>query len=347
VLVEGADEATFDAVLTYNCDTEATLLVMDPSGRVIWYQDFAPPLPEDEDRRLTGFSLTDGGVLAAQGRRYLSEVGWDGAQRSLVDTDPFGGDQPLHHDVHAHGGLYYALYAYADGQLLLDGVYVTDAEGALLADLKLGEIFDPISVPSRQGDPYWTPYEAFRGLTSVTHANSVFADDRGELVISMNYLNTVIAVVGDPRSADFGALVWALEGRDSAAFEGTYTISADAEVTEDLSFEAQHCAEYGPSGGFTLFDNRHYFESRAMVMDLDADAGVAQVRVAWELGVQCEHQSAIYELADGDALVTCAPRKWFAQYTPGVAAPVWRLDAQCSGEGGLHDMLTRGIPISL
>ena len=346
----------FDGLLVRNCDATGVISVINPAGQTIWYEDMAAHIGASSNAEIDGYSYTDdGGFVAILNQTYVVEVAATGALRLSLDVRDLGLTGLLHHDVYKRDGLIYTLYAFEEDGLVLDGVYILSDAGELVGELDTTNAFNPGTVVSGEsggggagGGGFWS--QEFPGAEEVAHANSVFADAQGDVLVSFRYLSSIVMYDGDPASADFGSKVWAIVGGDAPAFDSDFDITSS--VTGDLAFEDEHCAQISPNGRVTLFDNGDRGDaSRGLVMELDDASGTADIVGAYEVGESCDVQSGMYELHDESVLVTCASSTRVMQFEAGVSAPVWELDITCEGSGGgmgggPGSMIPRGIPVT-
>ncbi len=189
-------------------------------------------------------------------------------------------------------------------------MHIIDESGAIVATVDTADLFDVDAASTGGGGPggggYWG--QTFPGAEDVSHANSVYVGEDGELIVSFRFFDVVVGVDGDPDSGSFGSLLWSLEGQPGTLFDSDYDIVASA--GSDDSFEAQHCARRGPSGALTLFDNKEMAQgpSRGIVVELDDASGTADIVAEYSADEECGVQSAIYELPSGDGQGAMIPR---------------------------------------
>ncbi len=343
-----AATATIDGMLVRSCSDTDYLVVYSPRGDdIVWYEDLST---HASDRAAVyGYHWAeDDTVVVATTRDEVIVLGADGSLQLRASLSALGVEGLLHHDIYKANGYVYALFAYEVDDCILDGVAVIDGDGSLAGVVDLGTTFEPPRCSAGGGGGGPGPGGGYWGRDldgeDVSHANSVYVDPTGELVVSFRFFDTVIGLDGDPTSPTFGELRWALEGEDGAEYESSFSLESD--VTPDASFQANHCAQFAPTGELTVFDNGNSGLSRALVIDLDLGAGVADITEVYEPGLTCGVQSAIYKHAeDGSVLLTCATEPWFAEFDEGSAAPRWTYAPSCSGMGP-GGMIPRGIPVN-
>jgi hypothetical protein len=193
-------------------------------------------------------------------------------------------------------------------------------------------------------DQYWQGTD-FSDAESVGHANSVYMDSSGELILSFRFLNAIVSVDGDHSGSTFGEVNWILEGTNHGEIDGDFNLVSS--VTSDLNFEAPHCAQIGPSGDVTVFDNGLFTNSRGVTISLDGNT--ADITGSYELQEQCSVQSSIIETKGGDLLLGCAESFRVYEFSPGESSPQWEMDIQvnCSQNGGPPPMTPRVLPVEL
>jgi hypothetical protein len=136
-----------------------------------------------------------------------------------------------------------------------------------------------------------------------------------------------------------------LEGTNHGEIDGDFNLVSS--VTSDLDFEAPHCAQIGPSGDVTVFDNGLNTNSRGVTISLDGNT--AEITGSYELQEECAVQSSIVETIDGDMLMACAESYNVYEFSPGESSPHWTMDIQvnCSQSGGPPPMTPRALPVDL
>jgi hypothetical protein len=299
----------FDAVFfPLSCGETATLLLVDPAGRVRWYE-------------AAGMTTDDAGVVGAQwtdrdtalfgwGQTEIAEIAASGAE--LWRSSGF--DRPLHHDV-ARGGRYvYALQADAVDGVIVDGLYVL--EGG--REVARWDLRDHVAVEGPGGPAlFWNDW--FPGAVDWSHANSVWSDGSRAL-LSLRWQNAVVSLDADPASATFGAIDWIVVGAPA---------SLATDWVTDGSFYGQHHAT-PTATGFAVFDNRPIgVPSRAVTFDLDPGARRATETASWVLDRNCPIQGGAAPLPDGGMLVTCMAGSEISAFGAEDAVARWSMAPTC------------------
>jgi hypothetical protein len=313
VVVTG--ESTGEAVLLpLRCAPEPTLAILDTEGRILAYQVL-------EGAELSGYNWTRDGTLLAllDNDRVLEH---DLLGRRVTDLSASAGDfdGPAHHEVHrGPDGLLWLLAKRSVRQdgvpLKVDRVVALDADGQVAEWLSTDHLLAPLD-PARARD--------------ATHGNGIWADEAGDLYVSLREISTVLKIAGDPGAPGFGEVRWRLTGGHTPEPSDFAIVSTNG-ATDVLDFDGQHNPNLGPDGRLGLFDNRRALgpTARALFFDLDLEAGTADVVEAYELGQDCPNQGAALSLPDGRRLVTCAESAAAYEYVPGAATPSWTVRAAC------------------
>jgi hypothetical protein len=334
-----------EAVLVQDCETSAMLVIFDSDGNIVWYQDIADLVPGAE---LRGYSLTkNDSIVMSTARDAVAEVAMSGELLRTIALSDHGLNGQLHHDIHSLDGDIYALYAYEREGYIYDGLYVFSNENEYLGVIESHEFLDGQAINAWQSPPpdmYWQGTD-FSDAESVGHANSVYMDSSGELILSFRFLNAIVSVDGDHSGSTFGEVNWILEGTNHGEVDGDFNLVSS--VTSDLNFEAPHCAQIGPSGDVTVFDNGLFTNSRGVTISLDGNT--ADITGSYELQEQCSVQSSIIETKGGDLLLGCAESFRVYEFSPGESSPQWEMDIQvnCSQNGGPPPMTPRVLPVEL
>lgn len=333
-------------VLVQDCASDATLVIFDDEGSIVWYQDFTDLVPGAE---LYGYTLTkDDSIVVSTGHDSIAEVALSGQLLRTISLSDYGLTGLLHHDIQSRNGMIYGLFAYQQGSFVYDGVYIFDEQNAHVGTIESHNFIDGQAVLDAgfiPPDQYWSG--VFSNADSAGHGNSVFMSENGELVISYRFLNTVVSLDGDHTSGTFGDVNWMLEGIDHGAIEGDFSLVSD--VTADLEFEAPHCAQIGPTGALTVFDNGvGGVDARGLTISLDGNR--AEITGSYNLQEECAVQSSIIEMDNGDVLLGCAETFMVYEFSPGESSPHWTMAIQttCSqGGGGPPPMTPRALPVAL
>jgi hypothetical protein len=322
VAVQG-DAASVPAVLfRYGCGADDGVLILDGEGVPRWYDPGEAPA--------TAVALgPELRVDLIVERSKITATTLGGERQLLLGPHP----DPLHHDVHTDDeGQIWALFAEVVDNVVTDGLVVWSPRGEQLATWHLADHVVP--GPGRTESNYWE--SAFPLLPDWSHGNSIVVRD-GVGLVSLRWLDAVLAIDADVASPDFGRVLWALTGRD------------DGEVASDyervgFDFVGQHHASFTADGRLMLFDNRlPPSPSRVLQMELDPDRGTAELVETWWMDTPCEVQGSAYELADGTVLATCGPQGAARAFRRGEPEAIWRLDVSCATLP--HRLVPRFVPV--
>ena len=338
-VVTGAPDV--DALLFESCGSPGTLVMVDGAGRLVWYEDLSAVAPGVAN---VAYAWTEQGtVVAVMGRARLLEVAVDGSILADWDLAAAGLSGLAHHDVARAGGRTYVLYAFEDDALIVDGVAVLDDAGRLVGDLDTRRWFDADQVVPQDFDAYWLG--VFPGARSLAHANSLYAHSDGSLLVGFRYLDAVVSVDGDPGSATFGALGWAVEGRDGPGITGARALTSS--VTGDVAFEAPHAAALDASGRLLLLDNGldGAAPSRGLVLSV-ATPDVAEIVEVLDLPEWCPVQGGVLARDGASTVVTCARVDEVYGFVGD--ALMWTIDLECVAPDSAPEpmMITRAVPVS-
>lgn len=343
VTASGAHETAY-VLFNIGCGTPAeALVVASAEGEVLWYQVSSDAIGGG------GFSVTpEGTILAATKPAWVGE--WDLAGNVLLDLDLAEGEltAPVHHDVERMNGLTYVLNARAvegsDGLFYaMDGFDVIDATG-VVATWSLEGLFDP-TLAELHGATFWG---GILGEESYdwAHANAIALDEDNNAYVSLRYLDTLLKVVGDPASPEFGTVRWVLVGDDDQPFASDITRISSAGIAP-LDFEEQHHLSLDPSGDLVLWDNRSTSEvnTRALRIHIDEQAGTADLVESWDAGRWCPGQGSAFLLPGGNVLADCMSDDLFLELEQGTSAEVWSMHPVC--RAGDSRFIYRAAPIAL
>jgi hypothetical protein len=353
------------------------LIVADDQGRIVWYQDPADAIGVDstiitglayEPERSVVWGILDSEYIVAYALdgtldRVMCRCDGRGRCPSGVTPDVCFSDL-VHHDLLVRDGELWAVTAqprwYADVEdcnrngattdavtYIMDGINVWDQAGNLIVDWDLSSVYTPSGC---EVGGYWDktlPYSQ-----DFAHANSLWVGDDERWILSLRHLDAIIAVEGDPASADYGSLAWVLSG-DSTDTSDDWTLLSSAGLRSD--FSEQHHAYWTPDGTLLIYDNHvvRGFTSRVIELDLDDASATADIIAEYDLGVSCWGQGSGYLTAGGAMVTTCSDDwwtgpvdPWFAEYAGPSSTAVWRMDVGCArGSGFRGKALYRGIPI--
>lgn len=304
------------------------LLVVDDEGALVGYESFEGPI--------SAIDITpDGTFLVLIAANRLLEFDRQGQLLMNVDGAPF----PLHHDVARDAqGLTYVLYAYdhvEDGvNYVLDGLYVVDRDGNLIADWRLDAHLPPGTLYPDERGFYWEG--RFPGAVDFSHANSVEITDDGAVMLSFRWLHAVLRLSGDPAAPGFGEVEWVL------APEYSDLASDFSLLGDDPDFYGQHHATLDTDGRLWLFDNRAEGAARAVRYTLDGSD--ATLDRAWTHDRNCPVQGAAYPTDDDGVLLSCSTHGQIREFGPTDTLPRYALDLSC-GDGSGNYLLNRGVPV--
>jgi len=305
------------------CRVGAVAVLLGPSSRVVWYEDLTERLGSlleavtfTEDR--TVLALVDDGIFEVDlmGRRLLT----------LPSEDL---PVHVHHDVFRRDGLTYVLFnetvKHDEASLLVDGVLVLDAAGAEVARWRLAD-----HLPD---DPAISP-----GLTTdYSHANSVWVDAAGDILVSFRHLDTVIKL--DGVAADtFGAIRWRLAGGPDAALGSDFTGPVD--------FQAQHNVHLEDDGRMIMLDNRALPQESSSILVLELDEGARTVAESERhtLPLHCAFQGSAWRTESGVLIAGCAPPRRMFAFNAEDGSLFY--DAELVCEGDQPSFAPRVIPLS-
>ncbi len=229
----------------------ASILVLDTSGNIVWYQEVAA-------RVLSVRPTPSGGGVG-----YVAEHPNVDASTNTVEAVQFTGIDtsiPLpwaHHDLQPINDTTWAViqhdFKVVDGTDVAGDrlVAVGDDGGKRL----IWDAFDTLTVARNDG---WN-METVNGAVDWIHANGVaFDPTEGTYLLSLFASDEVVKIDGPTGTND-----WVLGGTDS-----NFTF------TDDLTFGPQHAPEFF-SGGVRLFDNATSTGSMAAEYTLDTTAMTA------------------------------------------------------------------------
>ena len=319
------------------------LVITDGLGRLRWYHSI-------ERNGLDALALSDRGtILAVFGRSTLLEIGLEGDVRRLLGERE-GIELPLHHDVASRHGQTLAINArLVEGtdrlHYISDGLYELGDPGEEApppTDVwHLASVMDPTGLSSPVGENYWG--NALRGI-DFGHANSIDVDARGRWLISFKYLDTVMAIDGDPASPARGQILWQLVGGELGVTGDALALTAAN--GQRPGFEYPHHARWVGPDRITLFDNGRAGASRVVEIAIDEEAGEAVLQRSWGVGARCPILSSGYLLEGGTMVATCTSAQQLLEFD---AEGELRRRAQlaCAGQATLQPpQIVKVIPLA-
>jgi hypothetical protein len=344
VVSASADQRLDAFVFSPSC-APGFAVMMDADGDVIWYQDLEAG--ESDRMAVVPVAFTeDDTVLAIAGHTQVREVDLAGNVRLDLDQGTDFEDL-VHHDIFRKDGLTYALRA-REGQVgadavIMDGVYVFDAAGAVVDEIDLEGVWPYSYQPLMEGG-YWSG--AFGDAIDFSHANSVFVDANGDVLVSLKHLGSLAKFQGGPGAPGFGTLLWTAVGNPDSAIvaENDFVVTGAGDAT----FEMQHDANLASDGTLLLLDNGDVgAPSRAVRYALDEPGRTLTLLESWELGSSCPVLGGVRELDDGHVLAVCDTTATIFEFAPGGPDPVLEARVRCGGEGGAFSVnyVPRAIPI--
>lgn len=336
----GLAEQADHFMVPYTCGGETGVVLLGTDGVVRWYEPVSVRPPN------SGVFIPSAGITSAEwlgNDEIVMTIDGERAARLtaggqwLYDVDGF--DRPLHHDLTAVGDYVYIINASQQGDLVVDGMYVLDTTGAVVATWDLA---DHVTVTGPGSGGFWST--VFPGASDFAHTNGLSADGPDHLLMSLRLFDAVVRLVADPADPSFGEIEWALTGNDNAI------VQSDFVWTDGGSFEGQHhpspLGSDSATGGIAVFDNAPDNEdSRALFLDIDPVSGTVSERASWSVGRHCSIQGGAYELQGGGALATCQDISMVYEFVPDNPAPVWTGKLTC--DGGSPGRIDRARPVFL
>ncbi len=321
--VQGDTERVPAVLFRYGCADSNGLMVVDGAGEIRWFEPLdTPPTSVSWDYDQGYYSILARGTVL-HGRF---------AGPNVFRTATL--DDPLHHDASADDlGQVWALTAHLVEGVVADGLAVWSPAGELLDTWQLAD-----HVPVGEGrseSMYWNT--AFPSVPDWSHGNSIVVSE-GLGLLSLRWLDAVVALDAEVGSPTFGEVQWVLSGRDDAE------LGSDLERLDGVGFVGQHHVSFTRDGRLMLFDNRQPpAVSRVLQLGIDLDAGTVWLEEAWNLDQHCEVQGAAYELDDGTVVATCGPASRAQAFERGNPEQVWSLEVSCATLP--HRLVPRFIPV--
>ena len=337
VRVTGA--ASLPYLLTLDpCADGGALLVMDPKGRVHWYEHLGDAVFSGAGGPIDAFALTDrGSVLVVTGKSRLRELTFQGDVRTDLSLE--NGDFPryLHHDLHWCDDYLYALNAEVhdiDGtQIVVDGVTVFDRDFAVVAEFDLLDH----GAPQASGalfSAYWAT--VFPNSEDWSHGNSVRREG-DSLLLSFRALDAIFDVVADPLDPNFGEVNSILTGTDTSPFASDFTW-VDGPLGQ--GFAGQHHVSMAADGTLVVFDNSEVGPVSSGIR-VALGGGQAELVQRWDFNRMCPVQGAVFPM-EGGALLTCGDGR-FATWMDDDSIQSWRMTFECPD--GVQGPLSRVVPL--
>ena len=227
------------------------------------------------------------------------------------------------------------LNAAVHGNSVVDGFYVLDDAGAVVAEWDLA---DHVEVGVGLLGAFW--FSEFPNAGDWSHANSIEPDGDGHVLISLKHLNALLRVVSDPDAPDFGAIDWVLGGSEVG-------LDADFRWVGRGDFLDQHHVARLSTGGLSVFDNLSAKRSRALLLTVDEAAGTVAEDASWELSSRCPIQGSVYELPGGNLLSMCQDDGAVWELRRGSPTPVAKFDVLCRTTTSGAGHLARALPVTL
>jgi hypothetical protein len=253
----------------------------------------------------------------------------------VVNFDINSPGRPLHHDIAGGSPYRYALNAALQGNVVVDGFYVFDDSGAVVAEWDLR---DHVTVGTTGIGAFWQIQFPFS--IDWSHANSIELDGPDHVLISLKHQNALLRVVSNPTLADFGTIEWVLDGGDSS-------LDSDYTWPNGGRFKDQHHLSRLSDGNLAVFDNLSLTRSRALLLNVDDVAGTVSEGESWLHIERCAVQGSVYERPDGSFVSMCTSAGSVWQLQRGDADPSWTMDLLCITRSGGAGHLARAIPVDL
>lgn len=290
-------------------------LVIDNTGRVVWYHRFPDPGP--------GLSF----VAQPTGRFAARPPASDPSLRpQWVEIDPLG---RTGRTLGCQGGLaprFHDLLAVPDGSywLLCDESRVLDlsALGGSSAAVVTATAVQHLG-PEGSLLFHWTPFDHFdiaeadpaelqKEAVNWTHGNALDVDSEGHVLVSFRNLGEVTRIDGRT-----GAVLWRLGGAaNQFAIEGA----------DPPPFAGQHSVRAAPDGGLLLLDNiGDPLQSRAERYSVLPSTRVARLTAAAGAGVTTVIGGSVQSLPGNRTLVSFGTAGRVVEYDE-AGRVVWRIE---------------------
>lgn len=329
--LSGASTAPYVGMSTPCTGGGTAIVVETATSEVVWYQALA-----DGPTFLEGVAFTEEHTVLGIDGDSVQEV--DLAGREVLRITPQDLERRrVHHDVFRRDGLTYVLYqqplTIPAGSYMVDGFLVLRGQ-ELVATWFLGDHFTP-SVPPLTQAIDWS------------HANAVWADEQGNVLLSLRALSAVLSIDGRWGTPDGGEIRWVLAAPGS---ELVSDLTLASELGDPVDFDRQHNPWILPDGRLTMFDNRPPPEaSRIIDLRVDETARTATIERAYAIpsdapaGGHCDYQGSSWRTPAGRPLATCAPVRYAYEFDPDTAEVTWGVAAGC--DGGSETYIPRFVPL--
>jgi hypothetical protein len=337
--IDGTSTSPYVGFVSPCIEGAYVIVVETVHGEVVWYENFS----QQQFGLLDAASFTEDRTILALADGGLHEAALDGTRLLDVISVEQTEDEPIpqlgrmHHDVFRKDGRTYAIFqevvVVGTQPHFLDGFYVFDAEGSVVAEWHLADHFVPAD---NEGD------DTFTVPMDTSHANAVWVADDGTILFSMRHLSGVLAIAGVDQP-NFGEVLWRLSG-DGGELGTDFALTTN--TTGPASFVRQHNVHFLPDGRLTMFDNRDAVEELSRVIDLTVDpvAGTAVIEREYVLPLHCDYQGGAWRTGEGYPLATCAPHRDAYEFDPAGATDVtWSIDASCQQFLSTH--IPRFVPL--
>ena len=326
--VEG--ESTADAfLLTSPCQGSGMPIVVDNQGELLWYDTLLT------NAFIDSLIHTEEDTVMLQRSNTVLHETWMG--EVLYRVSP--GTNRLHHDIFRKDGLNYVLFEESillhDRSYDLDGFYIFDDQGEVVAEWHLSDHFLPPDDPTLPAN----------SIVDYSHANAVFVRDDGNVLLSFRHLSAFVLVNGDINDPDFGEILWRLTGDpDETEFGSDFTLTSSTVFSAD--FIRQHNVHQLPDGRYGLFDNRLSETARVSILSIDETNMTADVEQTWETAEMCRFQGSAWSTSAGNPVGHCAPEHYAQEFDiGGYPWAVFSLRVDCAVADSTY--MPRMIPMDL
>lgn len=256
------------------------MIAMEASGAIVWYTPVAgaaaTPIPGSHD-----MLFISGGTESIV---RVSPRGQIVDQMSFARVEGAG----VHHDLAALDAARVAFIAQED-RTVRDTL--VSGEAVWIWNMETGTV-----------EQVWSAWDHFdwdtdRGARSVPddwlHANALSVGPRGNLILSLHFLNQIVSI-----AADYQSLEWRLGG-----------VNATIAVSSADAFNGQHSVFELPGGHVLLFDNNYEGapaggHSRGLELEIDGDSARAVWEYVADPPIMSRIWSGIYPLENGHRVVS-------------------------------------------